>query len=244
MSITLQHIDDFREVLTGYSPSEEARAILAQTPLVIFLGITGSGRNTIINHLVETGKYHFIVSDTTRPAKFRDGRMEEDGVQYHFRSEDEVLDDLKNGKFLEAEVIHNQQVSGISIRELDRAYKSGKIPTTEVDIEGTVNILKAKPDTKMFFIVPPNYGEWIHRLTHREQMSDQELKNRTETAIRVLKTGLKGEHFSFVINEYSHLSAEMIDKQFNGEKDRAHDAETRKIAAEILEEIEKNLHIS
>lgn len=241
MSITLQHIDEFLGVLSGYSPSDEARAILADTPLVIFQGITGSGRNTIINHLVETGKYHFIVSDTTRPAKFRDGKMEEDGVQYHFRKEEDVLNDLKKGLFLEAEVIHNQQVSGISVRELDRAYKSGKIPITEVDIEGPVNILKVKPDTKIFFIVPPNYGEWIHRLTHRETMSAEELNNRTNTAVRAIELGLANDQYTFVINEYSHISAEMIDAQVFGERDLAHDAETRHVAEAILEEIKSHL---
>ncbi len=32
-----------------------------------------------------------------------------------------MLNDLENGKFLEAEIIHAQQVSGISIRELKKA---------------------------------------------------------------------------------------------------------------------------
>lgn len=237
MSIVIRHIDDFKEVLANYSPSDEALDILKRTPLVIFLGITGSGRNTIINHLVETGKYHFIVSDTTRPPKFRDGKMEENGVQYHFRSEEDVLADLREGRFLEAEIIHNQQVSGISIRELDRAHKSGKIPTNEVDVEGTVNILKAKPDTKMFFIVPPSYGEWLQRLKLREDMDAEELANRIETAVRVLEAGLKSDAFSFVINQYSHESAALIDAQVHGEKDLIHDSETRKVAEQILEEI-------
>lgn len=241
MSITLQRINEFNEILAGYAPSEDALAILERTPLVIFNGITGSGRNTIINHLTEKGGYHFIVSDTTRPAKFRDGKMEENGVQYHFRTEEDVLQDLKNGLFLEAEVIHNQQVSGISVRELDRAYKSGKIPTTEVDVEGAANILKIKPDTKIFFIVPPSYGEWIHRLTHRESMSAEELSNRTNTAVRIIESGLANDQYTFVINEYSHVSAEMIDAQVSGERNLLHDSETRRVAEEILKEIKSHL---
>lgn len=242
MEVGLYHKEEFREILKDYRPSEEVIRFLGSRPLVIFLGVSGSGRNTIINHLVETGRYHFIVSDTTRPPKLRDGKIEQDGVQYNFRSEEDVLDDLKNGKFLEAEIIHGQQVSGMSLSELERAYDSSKIPINEVDIEGTVNILKAKPDTRMFFIVPPNYEEWMQRLHARERMSEEELSNRINTAIRVLRTGLENDHFTFVINDSSHESAQMIDKQINsGVADEAHDREVREIARKILAELESHI---
>lgn len=241
MNVELAHIETFRDLLSNYEPSAEATRVLDSIELVIFLGITSSGRNTIINHLVETGRYHFIVSDTTRSPRVRDGQLEQDGVQYHFRGEEEVLQDIKDGKFLEAEVIHNQQVSGISIRELELARSSGKIPINEVDMEGTVNILKAKPDTKMFFIVPPSYDEWIRRLNARENMSQQELSNRIDTAVRVLKTGLDGQHFSFIINESSTASAKAIDDQFlDGVVDEAHDKVAREIAQKILKDIESH----
>ncbi len=237
-------MDTFKELLTDYSLSAETTRVLESIELVILFGITGSGRNTIINHLVGTGRYHFVVSDTTRPPKIRDGKLEQDGVQYNFRSEEEVLKDIKNGKFLEAEVIHNQQVSGISIRELKRANKSGKIPIDEVDIKGTVNILKIKPNTKMFFIIPPSYDEWMKRLDAREQMSQEELYNRIDTAIRVLRIGLAGEHFRFVINDSSLESAKAIDKQVvSGFVDEAHNQLARKIAHKILLDIEQH-HVS
>ena len=237
-------MDTFVELLADYSLSAETIKTLQSIDLVILFGITGSGRNTIINHLVDTGRYHFVVSDTTRPPKIRDGKLEQDGIQYNFRSEEEVLSDIKDGKYLEAEIIHNQQVSGISISELERAKKSEKVPINEVDIKGTVNILKVKPDTKMFFIVPPSYDEWIKRLDAREQMSQEELSNRINTALRVLRIGLAGEHFRFVINESSLESSKVIDKQVvSGSIDELQDKAVRQIAQKILLDIERH-HVS
>jgi guanylate kinase len=211
MSVVLHHRREFQAVLKNYQPSPEAYEILRRIPLVIMLGVTGSGRNTIINHLVGSDTYHFVVSDTTRPPKLRDGAMEQDGVQYHFRTEKEVLADLQNGLYLEAELIHNQQVSGMSIRELEQTATSGKIPVNEIDIGGTLSVRAAKPDTIFFFIIPPSFKEWLYRLRGREVMSEQELRNRLETAVKVIDEALSRNDFVFIVNESSHRSAEEID---------------------------------
>src|ERR1700689_1309052 len=114
----LVHGAEFRSALRDYHLSKAALQTLSQTKLVILVAPTSSGRNTIIWQLLKTGDYYFIVSDTTRQPRINDGKLERDGHEYWFRSEAEVLTDIQQGKYLEAAVIHNQQVSGISIREL------------------------------------------------------------------------------------------------------------------------------
>lgn len=241
MTVVLKNIDQFREVLKAYAPSDRAINAIRDIPVALFTGVSGAGRNTIINHLVETGRYRFIVSDTTRPPKVRDGELEQDGVHYHFRNEDDVLEDLKNGEFLEAEVIHNQQVSGISIRELEDGGKSGKILITDVDVEGPANVLRAKPNARVFFIVPPSYDEWLRRLKARETMSPEELANRTQTAIRIIKHALQQENYSFVINVSSLESATMVDQQMQQDSiDHDHDREVREVAKQILADLERH----
>ena len=237
MQVVLRNKQAFEKVLADYQPEPKSIEILGNIPLVILLGVTASGRNTIIRHLVESGKYKQVVSDTTRPAKVRDGKLEENGINYYFRSEEEILADLQDGKFLEAEIIHNQQVSGISVRELEVAQVSGKIPVNEVDLGGTDAILRAKPDTKFFFVIPPSYTEWMRRLSGREQMSEQELVNRLQTAIKVIKKGLKDDHFIFVINDSSFDSAKRIDEQVHNNKNETHHAEAQLVAEEILKDI-------
>ncbi len=242
MSFGLQHKQAFIDILRDYQPSPDALQSLREIPLVIMLGVTASGRNTIINHLVNSGKYHFVVSDTTRPPKVRNGSLEQDGVHYNFRSEEDMLAELLQGDFLEAELIHDQQVSGISIRELEKAVASKKIPINEVDVGGTVAIKSAKPDTKFFFIIPPSYKEWLYRLQGREVMSEVEMKNRMHTAINVLKTALNDSAFIFIVNDSSHSSSELIDAVVTGREEAYDDTGAREVASSVLDALESGTH--
>lgn len=237
MEVHLNYKDDFVAALDGYRPSDEVIATLRTMPLVIMLSVTGGGRNTIINKLTETGRYHYIVSDTTRPPKVRNGVLETDGVDYHFRREEDMLADIKSGQFLEAEVIHGQQVSGISVRELVRAHGSGKVPINEVDIGGTDAIAHIKPDTIFLFIVPPSFSEWMRRLRRRENMSEAELLNRLETAVRILRTVLTSNRFVFVVNDDLDEVVSTVDEYVRGNTHTTHDQRARAIAGQILDSI-------
>ena len=112
----LKHLDEFTDILANYQVSPRAIKSLKSVKLVLLIAPSAGGRNTLINRLMTTGRYNFIVSDTTRAPRVNNGLPEQSGREYWFRSEEEILSDLKNGEFLEAEIIHSQQVSGISIR--------------------------------------------------------------------------------------------------------------------------------
>jgi guanylate kinase len=234
MEVSLEHKDEFIQALAHYRPSDDAIVTLSTMPLVILLSVTGGGRNTIINRLVETGRYHFIVSDTTRPPKVRNNELEQDGVSYHFRKEEDVLGDIKAGRYLEAELIHGQQVSGTSIQELKRAHDSGKVPINEVDLGGTDAIAAVKPDTLFLFIVPPSFDEWMRRLRTRENMSDEELDNRLTTAVRMLQTVLASNRFVFVVNDNLDEVVSTVDDYISGEQHSFHDQQARQVAEQIL----------
>jgi guanylate kinase len=241
MIVNLQHKEAFRQVLATYQPSTETVTLLEQIPLVILQGITASGRNTIIDKLVSQGKYWQIVSDTTRPPKLRDGAMEQHGVQYFFRSEEDILLDLQRGKFLEAELIHDQQVSGISIRELQKAHDSGMISINEVAREGVENIRKLKPNTIFMFIVPPSYEIWMQRLTSREYMSHEELRNRMQSAVLEITEALQASYFHFITNDNLDRAVRDVDAIAHGETDESHAQQARNTAKTVLDEIRRSL---
>lgn len=209
-SPTLHDVEAFRKALAHYHVSPHAHQVLDGMKLVVMSGIAGGGRNTIINHLVKEGGYFFIVSDTTRPPKLRDGVLEKDGMHYYFRKEEDMLRDIQNGEFLEAEIIHDQQVSGTSIRELQRAKDSGKIAIHDFEYGGANNVAQAKPDAYIIGLLPPSYDEWIRRLTGREVMSDQEFKNRMRTAIKVLDNMLDKPYFKFIVSDDIASCAKII----------------------------------
>lgn len=204
MKNAIPHLDNkpaFEEALKNYEASDRAKAILARTPFIALIGLAGSGRNTIIRQLVAEGPYLFTVSDTTRSPKFRDGRMEQDGVNYYFRPETEMLRDIQAGEFAEAEVIHDQQVSGTSIREVERAIAAGKTPISDFEYKGADIVARAKPDADVIGVLPPDYDAWMRRLNGRETMQPQEFRNRMVTAKHVLENMLTKPYVKFVIND-------------------------------------------
>lgn len=208
----LDHIDEFRLALKDYSLSKVALHTLSQTKLVLLVATTSSGRNTVLREVVKTGDYHFIVSDTTRKPRVNDGVLEQNGREYWFRTEEEMLAEIQAGHFLEAAIIHDQQVSGISVRELELAAKDDKIAITDAEIAGADNAKKYKPDTVTIFVLPPSFEEWQRRLKHRGDMDEQEFKRRMQSAAEEYKHALERDYYQFVVNDDVTSAAAQVNR--------------------------------
>lgn len=234
----LKHYQQFETVLSNYQISPHARTILKNMQLVLLTAATSTGRSVVVQRLLSSGRYHYIVSDTTRPPQIRDGQLEQDGVQYFFRQEDDLLKDLMAGNFLEAEIIHGQQVSGISIRELNNAGQSGKIAFTETDIEGVANIKKVKPDTIAIFLLPPSFEEWLRRIEGRGGLSAEELNSRMNSAARFWREAPKSGYFQFVVTEEPEKTISIIEDLVAG---RPNPEQERglELAAQLLSQLQK-----
>lgn len=206
----------FQETLNSYHISDRARQALEGLRLVLMVAPTSTGRNTLIRHLIKTGSYHYVVSDTTRPPRVNDGVMEQNGKQYWFRSEEEMLADLKSGAFLEAELIHDQQVSGISIRELLSAKQEGKVAVTDIDLQGIHNVIRVKPDTVSIMLLPPSYDEWQKRISRRGHMGREEYSRRLATAYRIFTDGVENDYYHYVIAEDVEQTTLIIDSLVKG----------------------------
>ena len=208
----LVRIADFQKALEGYHLSKQALQSLSQTELVLLVAPTATGRNTIIRQLLKTGDYHFVVSDTTRLPRVNDGVLEQNGREYWFRTELEVLSDIQQGKYLEAAIIHDQQVSGISVRELEKARDEGKIAITDTEVLGAENAIKYKTDTIALFVLPPSFDEWQRRLRQRGTMDDIEFNRRMGSAYKEFAMALQYEHYHFIINDSIEHSVQQINE--------------------------------
>lgn len=239
----LKRAAEFRAVLADYKLSESAKKTLAETKLVLLVGPSSSGRNTAINKLLETGEYHNVISDTTREKRMKDGvPIEKDGREYWFRTEDEILDDLKHGEFLEAAVIHEQQVSGISIRELDKANRAGLIAITDIEPQGADWIHKLKADAIILFVVPPDFDAWMTRLRRRGEMPEDEVRRRLNTACKEFMAALEHDYFQFVINDtFDETVAEIDQLAKRGHQTPELQNKGRQITQQLLKSAQKYL---
>jgi len=231
---TLRLIAQFENALRDYHYSDTAKQILADTRLVLLVGATASGRNTAIRELVKTDRYHFIISDTTRQPRENNGVLEQNGVEYFFRTEEEMLAEILSGEFLEAEVIHGRQVSGISMRELEKANKEHKIAITDVDIGGIQNVMTLKPDAVPILMLPPSFDIWQQRIVGRGAMAPEVYKSRLETALRIFEAAQNDTVLHFVVNEDVVVAARLIDDLANG---RPQDNQAEQTARLVLDEL-------
>ncbi len=230
----LRLLTQFDAALKNYHYSDTAKQILADTKLVLLVGATASGRNTAIRELLKSGDYHFIISDTTRAPRQNNGVLEQHGVEYFFRSEEEMLQEIEEGYFLEAEVIHGRQVSGISMRELKLTTDEHKIAITDVDIGGLQNVLALKPDTVAILMLPPNFEVWQRRIKGRGDMAPEVYRSRLETAVRIFETAKNIPGLHYVVNDDVTRCAQEVDALAKGQ---AANLDTEKSAHELLDEL-------
>ncbi len=234
---SLKKIKEFENVLKNYHVSSSAQKVLNETKVVLCDAATAAGRNTVINELLKTDKYYYIVSDTTRKPRKNNGVLEENGKVYWFRTEEEMLDDLKAGKLVEAEIIHKQQVSGISIREIAVACDLDKIAITDVDRIGVKSVRSVKSDAICLFFIPPSYEIWQQRLKERGNMDPQEYERRMQTAILEYENALKNDFYYFVINNELDETVKAVDKIIHGEVEEKYQQNAREIASNILSKL-------
>ncbi len=208
----LDNLHQFQKILKNYQANQASLNLLNQTKLILLLGFSGSGRSTIIKQLSQTDRYYFLVSDTTRQPRLNNGILEKNGREYNFINEDQFLEGLKKGDYLEAEVIHQQQVSGLSLNELKKAKKINKFAITDIDLGGAQKILQYNHKTKLFFIIPPSFDIWMNRLYRRDpDMPISELLMRLRTAQKIIDTFSKDLNGEIIINNDFKLSAQQID---------------------------------
>lgn len=237
----LRHRNEFKKILADYHVSASGQAMLKNLELVLMAAPTSTGRNTIIRHLIKSGEYYFIVSDTTRRPQIRDGELEKDGVNYYFRTEEAILADLKAGEFLEAAVIHDQQVSGISIKELNKAARQSKVAITDIDIVGTDNIMHVKPDTKAIFLLPPSFEEWQRRLNARGKLTTVEISNRLLGADREFKAAIDRDYYNYIVAEDIKQTAEIVNALVRGEPN-PHQARGRELIRQLHAQLVAVIH--
>lgn len=237
----LQHYSEFKAALEKYKVSERALKVIEDLRLVLLLAPTSAGKNTIIRHQLSSGRYYYIVSDTTRQPRINDGVMEKNGREYWFRTEEEMLEDIQQGGFLEAEIIHQQQVSGLSIRELEKARRQNKTAITDIDIKGVHNIVRIKSNATVIMLIPPNFEEWQRRMAARGMMTPEEKIRRFRTAQKIFVDGLEQDYYHFVISEDVRNSGAIIDAVVAG-KANPHQGRGRNLIQQLQSYLQEQIN--
>lgn len=149
--------------------------------LVLMVGPSGSGKGTVIAELKKRHQeWVFPVSVTTRLA--RSG--EKDGAVYHFMSEEEFKNAIKNNELLEWAEVHKKNFYGTLKKPILDALNQGKTVVREVDIQGFKSIKNAIPRDQFLsiFLIVENLDELKARILKRGPMPEEEINRRMESA--------------------------------------------------------------
>lgn len=231
------------QLVTSYQPSADVIRIVRGAKVLLLVGISGAGKDTIKHRLLSSGKYHHIVSHTTRQPRENAGVMEQDGVEYHFVSPHTAENMLKNREFVEAKE-YSGNVYGTSAAELQWAQDTGKIATTDLEVQGVAEYKALSKDVIAVFILPPSYDEWQRRLSMRygsKGADPADMKKRMRTAITELEEALKQRYYHFVINEDIDKAVQIVDKiAHNRDAFTKIDSAVRKQAEALLQDLSTN----
>jgi guanylate kinase len=209
---TLEHLKEFQKLLKNYKPNIEVIDLLNQLRVVLLVAPAASGRNTVIRNMIMTGKYYYLVSDTTRQPRVNNGVPERDGVEYWFRTEDDMLDSLRRGEYIEAAIIHDQQISGTSIQELRNARDQNLVAITDIDIQGC-DTIRDYAEVDNIFVLPPDFDEWMRRMDGRGAMDPQEKKRRLRSAVREISEALNRPYFKLLVNWDLRSTSEQLHEE-------------------------------
>ena len=131
--------------------------------LFVFSAPSGSGKTTIVRHLLkqENLDLDFSISATSRKPR----GFEKDGEDYYFISLRDFKSKIKADDFLEWEEVYRDNFYGTLKSEVERIWAEKKHVIFDIDVVGGLRIKKKFPkETLSVFVKPPSVDELKIRL--------------------------------------------------------------------------------
>ncbi len=166
--------------------------------LIVFSAPSGSGKTTIVRHLLAQADLNldFSISCTSREPR----AGEEHGKDYYFISLEDFKTHIKNDDFLEWEEVYRDNFYGTLKAEVERIWALGKNVIFDIDVAGGLRIKRKFPEeTLAVFVKPPSIDELKIRLKKRSTESEDKINMRIAKASVELATA---PQFDIIIKNY------------------------------------------
>ena len=163
--------------------------------LIIVSAPSGAGKSTLVSKaLGEISEIVDIITYTTR--KMRSGESE--GHPYHFVSPQKFSELKDHGFFVESAIVHGN-CYGTPRDQIETAWKNGRFPIMDVDVQGADTLHKVYPRSVMIFIVPPSIDELRRRVLQRDKGQTPDLEIRMRNAVDEIR---RASDFDYqIVNE-------------------------------------------
>lgn len=144
---------------------------------LIFSAPSGSGKTTIVKHLLKNNPdLGFSISASTRDKR---GRTEQDGQDYYFLTPEQFKRKIDQNEFIEWEEVYAGNFYGTLKTEIERIWQQGKNVIFDVDVKGGINLKKYFGDKALaIFVKVPSMEVLKQRLQERGTESEESLSRR------------------------------------------------------------------
>lgn len=166
--------------------------------LIVFSAPSGSGKTTIVRHLLDLEKLNleFSISATSRSPR----GYEKEGEDYYYISAEQFKQHIKDEDFLEWEEVYRDTFYGTLKSEVERIWAKGKNVIFDIDVVGGLRIKKKFPArTLAVFVKPPSVDELKIRLKKRKTESDEKINMRIAKASIEMATAPQFDHI--IVND-------------------------------------------
>jgi guanylate kinase len=145
--------------------------------LIIFSAPSGSGKTTIVKHLLATNLHlGFSISACTRDKR---GRNEVNGKDYYFLTPEDFKQKIDNNEFVEWEQVYVGAFYGTLKSEIERVWSLQKHVLFDVDVKGGLSLKKHYGDRALaVFVKVPSPEMLEQRLKTRGTDSDDSISKR------------------------------------------------------------------
>ncbi|MBU4317363.1 MAG: guanylate kinase [Proteobacteria bacterium] len=146
--------------------------------LFILSAPSGAGKTTLCRAvLAQYPEIKYSVSSTTRAPR----KGEEDGKDYFFVTEEKFLSGIHQGKWAEWAKVHDHYY-GTDADFIKTSLSRGEDILLDIDVQGTLQILKEFPRSVSIFIMPPSREALETRMTARGTDSPEVIAKRMRNA--------------------------------------------------------------
>ena len=145
---------------------------------IIVSSPSGAGKNSVCDAVVEKcPDVIYSISYTTRPIR----TTEQDGIDYHFVSEEKFKKMIEEDAFLEwAQYLGH--FYGTSKKMVEETISRKMFIILAIETKGALQFMKRRPDALSIFIFPPSMKELERRLINRKTETADEIKIRMQNA--------------------------------------------------------------
>jgi guanylate kinase len=224
----------YQKLIDRYEPSQQTIEDFARSNFAVIAGPTGAGKDTLRNALISNSRrFARVLSTTSRPP--RPG--EQDGVHYHYRPLEFFEEGFKERRFLQAAVVHNQQISCLDIKDIHALNR--QIGLSILIVQTEVDLRSLNPQMKTIFLTPPDLNTLLARMKAGREAGQDEINRRLSAAKAELQIALSQPNYYCVVNDSIERMVDLARRfLLEHEVNKEEDAQARRTIEELLGQLQ------